>query len=458
MSHYALKLIAMAMPRHPPHSIEAEQSVLGGLLLNNRAFDELTGQLSPEDFDSLDHRTIYEGISALLTQGKPADFITLGEHLRERNLLERAGGISYLGTLAADTPGTSNIAAYGGIVRERAILREVAAAGQDTAELAFSPAGRSVEEIIDLAEQRVFSIRQRRESGQAGCRHISTLAPEVAARLEELAANQGRLLGVPTGLRKLDELIKGFQPGDLIIVAARPGMGKTALAMGFAEQAAFELGTTTLVFSMEMTSGQIVTRIISSLGRIDQELLRTGALRDQDWAAMVRVVGRMQDAPLFIDDTPALSIVDVRARSRRLARIHPLGLIVVDYLQLMQAPGARENRNLEISEISRGLKALAKELRVPVIALSQLSRAVEARENKRPRMSDLRESGSIEQDADIVMFVYREAYYDNEDDQMDAAKADIIVAKHRNGPTGVVSVAFIGRYTRFDELSAQQTP
>jgi replicative DNA helicase len=443
-------------PKHPPHSIEAEQSVLGGLLLNNRAWYELADQIGEDDFYTQDHRLIFRAITELMAASKPCDFVTLSEHLRQQNRLEDAGGLSYLGSLAADTPGAANIKAYAEIVRERSVLRSLIAVGQDIAGMGYQPDGRDAPSLIETAEQAVFKIRERGAKSRSQYHDMPVLMQRVEDRLEKLRDNPDSFSGLPTGFRKLDEHTTGLHPGDLVIVAGRPGMGKTSFAMNIAEHVAIERKEPVAVFSMEMSAEQLATRVLSSFGRIDQQALRGGKLDDHEWSRLVSASGLLREAPLFIDETGSLSPLDLRARARRMASRHGLKLIVVDYIQLMQVPSTRENRTNEISEISRNLKSLAKELSVPVIAISQLSRSVEARDNKRPRMSDLRESGGIEQDADLILFVYRDEYY-NKEDPSNKGLAEIVIAKQRNGPTETVKTAFLGKYTRFDNLAPEYT-
>ena len=444
-----------ASPKHPPHSVEAEQSVLGGFLLNNKAWFELTGLVSEEDFYTRDHQLIFRAIGELLGAARPCDFVTLSEHLRHQGKLDEAGGISYLGTLAADTPSAANIKAYAEIVRERAVLRSLIAAGQDIAELGYQPDGREPGTLVDIAEQQVFRIRARGDRGRSPVRDMPFLMDAIEARLERLKNNPDSFAGVPTGFTELDKMTQGMHEGDLIIVGGRPGMGKTSFAMNIAEHVAIERKVPTAVFSMEMSAEQLALRVLSSFGRIDQQRLRSGEMEDHDWSRLVSASGLLREAPLYIDETGSLSPQDLAGRARRMAAKQKLGLIVVDYIQLMQVPSNRENRTNEISEISRSLKALAKELKVPIIALSQLSRSLEARQDKRPIMSDLRESGSIEQDADVVLFVYREDYHNK--DSPNQGTAEIIIAKQRSGPTGKIKTAFLGKYTRFDNLAPEYT-
>ncbi|WP_051748031.1 replicative DNA helicase [Nevskia soli] len=440
-------------PKQPPHSMEAEQSVLGGLLLNNRAWYDLVDQVSEEDFYTQDHRVIFRAIGELMGQGKPCDFVTLSEHLRQQNKLDDAGGVSYLGTLAADTPSAANVKAYAEIVRERSVLRALIATGQDVAELGYQPAGRHSGTLIDVAEQQIFAIRARGSKAASQVKGMPVLMDAIEDRLERLRANPDAFAGTPTGFIELDKMTQGMHEADLIIVGGRPGMGKTSFAMNIAEHVAIERKLPTVVFSMEMSAEQLALRVLSSFGRIDQQALRSGHLEDHDWSRLVSASGLLREAPLFIDETGSLSPQELAGRARRLAAKHPLALIVVDYIQLMQVPNNRENRTNEISEISRSLKALAKELKVPIIALSQLSRTLESRTDKRPIMSDLRESGSIEQDADVVLFVYRDDYHNKE--SLAPGTAEIIIAKQRSGPTGKVKTAFLGKYTRFDNLAPE---
>ncbi|MDB5988420.1 MAG: replicative helicase [Nevskia sp.] len=449
---------AAPSPKQPPHSIEAEQSVLGGLMLNNRAWYELADQIAEDDFYTQDHRVIFRGIGELLNAARPCDFVTLSEHLRHQGKLEEAGGVSYLGTLAADTPSAANVRAYAEIVRERGVLRSLIAAGQDIAGLGYQPDGRGASTLIDVAEQQVFAIRARGSKAASQVKNMPTLMDAIEERLERLRANPDSFAGTPTGFVDLDKMTQGMHEGDLIIVGGRPGTGKTSFAMNIAEHVAIERKLATAVFSMEMSAEQLALRVLSSFGRIDQQALRSGQLEDHDWSRLVSASGLLREAPLFIDETGSLSPQELAGRARRIAAKQvaakqPLALIVVDYIQLMQVPSNRENRTNEISEISRSLKALAKELKVPIVALSQLSRTLESRQDKRPIMSDLRESGSIEQDADVVLFVYREDYHNKE--SLNPGTAEIIIAKQRSGPTGKIKTAFLGKYTRFDNLAPE---
>jgi len=435
----------------PPHSIEAEQSVLGGLMLDNRAFDQIADRVKEHDFYRHDHRLIYRVMSKLSNQNKPLDVLTVAESLREINELENAGGEVNLFELANNTPSASNIGAYADIVRERSVMRQLIAAANDIAENAFNPQGRSSNELLDAAERQVFAITEQSTRG-GGPVNVRDFLASTMERIDQLFHSKEPITGVPTGYHDFDEMTSGLQPSDLVIIAGRPSMGKTTFAMNIAEHVVIKSRAPVLVFSMEMPGDAIVMRLLSSLCRIDQLRIRTGKLEDEDWPRISSTVSMLSEAPLFIDDTPALSPVELRARARRLTKEHgQLGLIVIDYLQLMQVPGNSENRTAEISEISRSLKSLAKELKVPVIALSQLNRSLEQRADKRPVMSDLRESGAIEQDADLIVFIYRDEVY--HDTSPDKGTAEIIIAKQRNGPIGKTRLTFLGQYTCFENFT-----
>jgi replicative DNA helicase len=445
----------------PPHSIEAEQSVLGGLMLNNRAMDDVLSLVRDVDFYRQDHRHIFAAMQVMHERNHPFDVVTVAEALRQQHLLDDAGGLAYLGELARNTPSATNIVAYAGIVRDRSVLRLLIGASNEIAESAFNTRGRSVPEVLDTAETTIFRIGEGRQRG-SGPVPLKDIAQHVVQQIKDRSANPGVVTGIPTGYDKLDELTAGMHKGDLVIVAGRPSMGKTTFAMNLAESALMKGDLPVLVFSMEMPRDQIVLRMLSSLGRIDQTRLRTGDLHQEDWDRVFSTFNQVIERKLYVDDTPALSPNEIRARARRIARENggKLGMIMVDYLQLMQMPGNSENRATEISAISRGLKAVAKELEVPVVALSQLNRSLEQRQDKRPVMSDLRESGAIEQDADVIMFVFREEVYLSENDpkqkdRLEQVKgtAEIIIGKQRNGPVGAVKLAFMGKYTRFDNLA-----
>ncbi len=434
----------------PPHSVEAEQSVLGGLLLENEALDRIADILTPGDFYRHDHRLIFEHIAKLIEHNKPADIVTVAESLDNAAELSAVGGLAYLGALAQNTPTAANIRRYAEIVRERAIMRKLVEVGSGIAESAYSPQGRDAQQLLDEAEARIFQIAEGGKRSSEGFMDIKVLLPQVADRIDQLFQrdNQSEVTGIPTGYTDLDSMTSGLQPGDLIIVAGRPSMGKTAFSLNIAENVALDTGLPVAVFSMEMGATQLATRMIGSVGR-------PGRLEDEDWVRLTTALGRLNEAPIFIDEGAGLNSFDVRARARRLHRqTGKLGLIVIDYLQLMSGAAGRqsENRATEISEISRSLKSLAKELDVPVIALSQLNRGLEQRPDKRPVMSDLRESGAIEQDADLILFIYRDEVYNP--DTPDKGTAEIIVAKQRNGPIGRVRLTFLGQHTRFENFSS----
>ncbi len=432
----------------PPNSVEAEQALIGGLMLNAQAWDKVADVVVAEDFYRKDHRLIFEAIGKLVESGSPCDVVTLSENLDVRGELEQVGGLEYLATLANETAGAANARAYAEIIRERSTLRALISAGNEISGNAFATGGRSASEVLDDAERLVFEIAEKGSRGRRGFRSLKQILPEAVDRIDLLHQSDGEITGVSSGYNEFDKMTAGLQKGDLVIIAGRPSMGKTTLALNVAENAAIGSRVPTAIFSMEMPSQQLAFRMISSLGRVDQTHLRTGNFPDEDWSRINTAVQLMSDAPIFIDDTPSLSPTEIRARARRLHREHGLGLIVIDYLQLMQVEGSKENRATEISEISRGLKALAKELEVPVIALSQLNRSVEQRTDKRPVMSDLRESGAIEQDADLIVFIYREEVYNQ--DTPRKGIADIAIAKQRNGPIGDFPLTFVGRYTKFE--------
>lgn len=441
----------------PPHSVEAEQSVLGGLLLENEALDKIADLLSAGDFYRHDHRLIFEHIAKLIEHNKPADIVTVAESLDNAAELSAVGGLAYLGALAQNTPSAANIRRYAEIVRERAVMRKLVEVGSGIAESAYNPQGRDAQQLLDEAESRIFQIAEGGKRSSEGFLDIKVLLPQVADRIDQLFQrdNQSEVTGIPTGYTDLDSMTSGLQPGDLIIVAGRPSMGKTAFSLNIAENVALDTGLPVAVFSMEMGATQLATRMIGSVGRLDQHRMRTGRLEDEDWVRLTTALGRLNEAPIFIDEGAGLNSFDVRARARRLHRqTGKLGLIVIDYLQLMSGATGRqsENRATEISEISRSLKSLAKELDVPVIALSQLNRSLEQRPDKRPVMSDLRESGAIEQDADLILFIYRDQVYNP--DSPDKGTAEIIVAKQRNGPIGRVRLTFLGEHTRFENFTS----
>ena len=434
----------------PPNSVEAEQSLLGGLMLDNEAWDKVADLIVDTDFYRKDHRLIFAAIAALVEDSQPCDVVTVSEHLDHKNELEAAGGLQYLATLANETPGAANARAYARILRERSMLRSLIHAGNEISGNAFTSDGRTASELVDEAERLVFDIADKGSRGKAGFKPLKQILPDTVDRIDLLHQSGGDITGIPSGFSEFDKLTAGLQPGELIIVAGRPSMGKTTFAVNVAENAAIGAKVPTAIFSMEMPSQQLAFRMISSLGRVDQTHLRTGKFPDEDWSRINTAVQLMSDAPIFIDDSPGLSPTEIRARARRLKREHNLGLIVLDYLQLMQVHGSTENRATEISEISRSLKSLAKELELPIIALSQLNRSVEQRTDKRPVMSDLRESGAIEQDADLIVFIFREEVYNKETPRKGIA--DISIAKQRNGPIGDFQLTFVGRFTKFENF------
>jgi replicative DNA helicase len=437
----------------PPHSVEAEQRLLGGLMMDQRAWDQVADIITGDDLYRADHRVVFEAIATLIGRDSPPDAITVREYLERTGELEVAGGARYLAQIVEDTPSAANIRAYAGIVREHAMLRQLIEIGGDIAASAHATEGRTAAELVDQAEQRVFEIADRGARRGAGFVSLKHILPKTIDRLDILTHTEGDITGVSTGYTEMDRMTAGLQRGDLIVIAGRPSMGKTTLAVNIAENAAIGHRVPTAIFSMEMSAEQLSFRMIGSIGRVNQQHLRTGRLTNEDWTRIDSAVSMMSNVPIFIDDGAGLSPTEVRARARRLKREHGLGLIVVDYLQLMQVTGNKENRATEISEISRSLKALAKELDVPVIALSQLNRSVEQRTDKKPVMSDLRESGAIEQDADLIVFIYREEVY--EPDTPRKGIADIIIGKQRNGPVGEFHLTFLGEFTKFENLVAE---
>jgi replicative DNA helicase len=445
----------VAKLRVPPHSIEAESSVLGGLLLDNSAWDRVGDLLVDNDFYRHEHKLIYAAIGALINASKPADVITVNEQLQNQGKAEEMGGLGYLNSLAQYVPSASNIRRYAEIVRERSILRKLVSASDEIATNAFNPQGKAIDRILDEAEQKIFNIGEEGSRMKQGFQSMDTLVVELLDRVQEMADNPNDITGVPTGFYDLDRMTSGLQPGDMVVLAARPSMGKTAFAINIAEHVALNEGLPVAVFSMEMGASQLAVRVVGSIGRIDQGHLRTGKLSDDEWPRLTEAIEKLRTVSLHIDETPGLTPSELRANARRLARqCGKLGLIVVDYLQLMSGSGGSggDNRATELGEISRGLKMLAKELQCPVIALSQLNRSVEQRTDKRPMMSDLRESGAIEQDADIIMFIYRDDYYNK--DSKDPGVAEIIIGKQRNGPTGTVRLTFLKNLTRFESLAS----
>ncbi|RMH47845.1 MAG: replicative DNA helicase [Gammaproteobacteria bacterium] len=437
----------------PPHSVEAEQSVLGGILVDPDAWDRVSDLLVERDFYRHDHRLIFRAMTALASQSEPLDVITIHDFLEREGLAKDAGGLPYLAELAKNTPSAANVRAYAKIVREKAVLRELVSAANAIVEKSLSQEGHAVADVLDYAESQIFRIAEEREKNDAGPRGVQELLQSVLDRIEEYQTAEGGVTGIRTGFTDLDKMTSGLQPQDLVIIAGRPSMGKTTFAMNIADHVAIKEKKPVLVFSMEMPAEALIMRSISALSRVDQSNLRKGRLTEADWTNINSAIGLLESqSKLYIDDSPGLTPTEVRSRARRLAREHGgLSLIVIDYLQLMRVPGMAENRTLEVSEISRSLKALAKELNVPVIALSQLNRGLETRGDKRPVMADLRESGAIEQDADLIMFVYRDEVYHK--DTADKGIAEIIIGKQRNGPIGTIKLVFNGKWTRFDNLA-----
>ncbi|HEV7391637.1 MAG TPA: replicative DNA helicase [Burkholderiales bacterium] len=442
--------------RVPPQSIEAEQSVLGGLLLDNAAWDRIADIINEADFYRSDHRAIFRHIAQLIEENKPADALTVAENLDRSGKLNDVGGQAYIGSLALNTPSAANIRRYAEIVRERSIMRNLAAIGTEIADSAYTPSGKDASLLIDEAEAKIFQIAEARSKARQGFIKIDPLLTETVERIDMLYSreNKSEVIGVSTGFVDLDRMTSGLQPGELIIVAGRPSMGKTTLVMNMAEHVTLAEKKSVAVFSMEMSGPQLAMRMIGSVGRVDQHELRTGTFKEDDWSKLVDAVGKLNEAQMYIDDTAGLNVLEVRSRARRLHRqCGGLAMVVIDYLQLMSGTGrgGQENRATEIAEISRSLKSLAKELKVPVIALSQLNRSVDARQDKRPMMSDLRESGAIEQDADLILFIYRDEVYNP--DSPRKGISEIIIAKQRNGPVGKIDLTFLGKFTRFENYA-----
>ncbi len=440
------------LPKTAPHSVEAEQSFLGGLLIDNNAWDRVADKVVGADFYRPQHRLIFEEMSHLASHGTPFDVVTLADSLGQKAKIDDVGGMTYLIELSKNTPGVANLNAYAEIIRERSIVRGLLGAVQDVAQSIYEPEGRTSQDLLDDAERKIFAISEHRAK-EEGPESLKKMMPMMVDKLDTLMQNHGGITGMATGYGDLDRITVGLQPADVVIVAGRPSMGKTTFAMNIAENAAMHSDKPVLVFSMEMPKEALILRMLSSLARVDQSELRTGQLQEHAWSTIFSTINMMTEhMNLFIDDTPALTPTDLRSRARRLAREHGgLRMIVIDYLQLMRVPHLNDNRVNEVSEISRNIKAIAKELHVPVIALSQLSRKCEDRNDKRPVMSDLRESGSIEQDADLVMFVYRDEVYHPETE--DKGLAEILIRKHRNGPTGDLRLTFLGHHCRFENYA-----
>jgi replicative DNA helicase len=433
----------------PPHSLEAEQAVLGGLMLDVSAWDNVADSVTAEDFYRPDHRLIFGAIGALAGNAQPCDVVTVSQRLESLGQLAEAGGLAYLSSIARDTPSAANARAYAEIVRERSLLRQLIRAGTEIAAAVFNNDGETARELVDRAEQKVFEIAEGTARRREGAVAVRTLLPAVIDQIDEWHNNPDQLRGLPTGFADFDKITGGLRGGDLVIVAGRPSMGKSTLAVNMAEYAALnpKIRASVAVFTMEMPSEQVITRMLASTGGVPLQSLRSGKISDDDWVRITGATSQLSEAKIFVDESPALNPTELRARCRRVKREHGLHLVVVDYLQLMQVPGTQENRATEIAEISRGLKALAKEMQVPVIALSQLNRAVEQREHKKPVMSDLRESGSLEQDADMILLIYREEVYDRNTTKKGIAEIDLV--KHRNGEIGTFLLTFQGQFTRF---------
>ena len=438
----------------PPHSVEAEQAVIGGLLIDTQAWDQVGDLITAEDFYRPDHQLIFGALAELIAHGKPADVVTASGQLERSGRLEDAGGLGYLGTLARDTPTAANVRAYAEIVRERSLLRRLISAGRTITAAALANDGRAARDLVDEAEKQVFQIAEQSTGRRDGAIKVSALLPQLIDKIDAWHSDPTSMRGLPTGFADFDRKTGGLRPGDLVIVAGRPSMGKTTLAMNIAEYAAVNPGTrsSVAIFSMEMPAEQLLTRMLSSIGGVPLNGIRSGQISDEDWVRVTAATSQLAEAKIFIDESPSLTPTEIRARARRVAREHGLDLVVVDYLQLMQVPGTKENRATEIAEISRGLKSLAKELQVPVIALSQLNRGVEQRTEKKPVMSDLRESGAIEQDADMILLIYREEVYDKNTPKRGIAEIDL--AKHRNGEIGMFMLTFQGQYSRFANYAA----
>jgi len=445
--------------RVPPHSVEAEQSLLGALMLDNQSWDRLGGNLDENDFYRDEHRKIYRQIQNLIGLNKPADVVTVAEALDAMGQSEATGGLAYLGDLAANTPSSAHVQRYAEVVRERSVLRRLVAAADEIASDTINPQGRDAKTLLDEAEKKIFEIAQAGESHTQDFRPIDALLTEVITSIQTLCDRDNPLdvIGLPTGFVDLDRLTSGLQPGDLIIVAGRPSMGKTAFALNIAESVGIHSGLSVGIFSMEMGGAQLAMRMLASVGRVDSQRIRSGRLSDDEWSRLGMSLGKLHTAEIYIDESGGITPFQLRSKARRLARKcgKPLGLIVIDYIQLMNASRQSDNRTTEVSEISRAIKALAKELHVPIIALSQLSRKVEEREDKRPIMSDLRESGAIEQDADVVMFLFREEYYKRNEEQL-RGLAECIISKQRNGPTDTIKLTFLKEYTRFESMASNQ--
>ncbi len=442
--------IDMSLHRIPPQNLEAEHSILGGILLDNQALNAALEILTARDFYSEAHRKIFSAILELSDRNEPADLITLSNILKNKNHLDQIGGAAYLANLVDNVPSAANISYYAKIVREKSVLRTLISTATDILSRSYNT-GADVDEVLDEAEHAIFEISENKI--RPSFFSIKDIVKDSFKTIEKLYESKELITGVPTGFEKLDEYTSGLQKSDLIIIAGRPSMGKTAFALNIAQYAAMETNTPAAVFSLEMSKEQLAMRMLASTAKVDSQRIRKGFLGETDWPKLTTAAGSLSEAPLFIDDTPAITVLEMKAKTRRLKAEHGLGLVVVDYLQLMRGSGHKDSREQEISEISRSLKALAKELSVPVIALSQLNRKVEDRTNRRPQMADLRESGAIEQDADVIAFIYRDEVYNKSEDNPEKGIAEVIIAKQRNGPTGTVKLAFLEKYTSFENLA-----
>jgi len=438
----------------PPQNIEAEQAVLGSILLKADLLGGVLEIIQPQDFYKNSHCIIFEAMVDLFDKNEPQDLLTVSNHLKNNNHLEKIGGSTYLASLTSIVPVTANVNSYAKIIREKSILRKLISVNTSIAARCYDEQN-DIDVLVDEAEQAIFDIAGSK--GSQYFTHIKSVVPKAFATVEQLYKRKEFITGVPTGYNQIDKMTAGLQASDLVIIAARPSMGKTSFAMNIAQHAALVEKTGVAVFSLEMSKEQLVMRLLSSVGHIDSQRIRTGNMHSDDWPKLTRAVGMLSDAPIFIDDTPAISVLEMRAKMRRLAAQHDIGLIVVDYLQLMRGRNT-ENRTQEISDISRSLKALAKEHAIPVLALSQLNRGLESRTDKRPMMSDLRESGAIEQDADVICFIYRDEVYNKAEDNPERGTAEIIIGKQRNGPTGVVRLTFIKEFTMFENMSSFDEP
>ncbi len=441
--------------RMPPQNTEAEQSVLGTILLSDHSLSNVLELLVSEDFYKDNHKLIFEAMIVLFEKNEPQDIITVSNQLKGLNQLDQAGGVGYLATLTSIVPVTANLQYYAKIIRQKAVLRNLISVNTDIASRCYEEQG-DIDLLVDEAEQAIFEIA--RNKSDKSFTPLRSIVPEAFKTVEMLYSRQEQITGVPTGFTELDKMTAGLQPSDLIILAGRPSMGKTAFAMNIAQNASIFQNVGTAVFSLEMSKEQLTMRLLCSTGLVDSQRVRTGKLHNEDWPKLSRAVGMLTEAPIYIDDTPAISVLEMRAKVRRLAAQYPIGMIIVDYLQLMRGRNSTENRTQEISEISRSLKAMAKELKVPVVALSQLNRSLESRPDKRPMMSDLRESGAIEQDADVICFIYRDEVYNKAEDNPSKGLAEIIIGKQRNGPTGTVKLTFIPEHTMFENLSPFDEP